>query len=228
MLALVNCYFNFITDDRIVLAGSKMPNVLILVTGSVAAIKVPLLVDQLLSKQSATGPIEGSLSNMNVRVVATEPSLHFFQIDQVQSKLLPGDSIYRDADEWAAWKEIGDPVVHIDLRNWADIGVIAPLDANTLGKISNGICDNLVTCVLRAWDMSKPLLYAPAMNVHMWDHPITNRSIAVLQQLGYIQIGPIAKKLACGDIGMGAMAEVDQIVSAIAKHLNKHDTNGRS
>ena len=193
-----------------------MPNVLILVTGSVAAIKLPLLVDKLMKLE-----LNDNSSAINIRVVVTEPSLHFFNLDEVKAKLPSNDAIIRDADEWAAWKVIGDPVVHIDLRSWADIGVIAPLDANTLGKIANGLCDNLVTCVLRAWDMSKPLLYAPAMNVHMWDHPLTNRSIAVLQDLGYIQIGPISKKLACGDIGMGAMAEVDQIVASIAEQLQK-------
>src|SRR5699024_4343291 len=132
-----------------------------------------------------------SNSVVNIRIVATEPSLHFFNLEEVRARLPPESAILRDADEWAAWKAIGDPVVHIDLRNWADICVIAPLDANTLGKIANGICDNLVTCVLRAWDMSKPLLYAPAMNVHMWDHPLTKRSISVLQELGYLQVGPI-------------------------------------
>ena len=193
----------------------EMPNVLILVTGSVAAIKLPLLIDQLYEMGHSES------FQLNVRVVVTESSLHFFQFDQVKNKLHSEDRIYHDSDEWDVWKEIGDPVVHIDLRNWADIGVIAPLDANTLGKIANGICDNLLTCVVRAWDMSKPLLYAPAMNVHMWNHPITNRSIIALQNLGYIQIGPISKKLACGDIGMGAMAEVSQIVLTISQYLSK-------
>ncbi|KAJ6221141.1 hypothetical protein RDWZM_006953 [Blomia tropicalis] len=196
-----------------------MPNILVLVTGSVAAIKLPLLIDKLYNLNR--------ISEDNIRVVLTEPCLHFFDMKQVESKLLSG-SIYRDADEWNAWKRIGDPVIHIDLRSWADIGIIAPLDANTMGKIANGICDNLVTCIIRAWDMSKPLLFAPAMNVHMWNHPLTNRSISILRELGYIQIGPISKKLACGDIGMGAMAEVDQIVEVIQQQLNMYQDNSKT
>lgn len=193
-----------------------MPNVLILVTGSVAALKLPLLIEQLLELPSS------NQGKINIRVVVTEASLHFFSLEKVQEMLGDPKAVLRDADEWAAWRSIGDPVLHIDLRNWADIGVIAPLDANTLGKIASGMCDNLLTCVLRAWDASKPLLYAPAMNVHMWEHPLTRGSLETLSgYLGYIQIGPISKRLACGDLGMGAMAEVDQIAEAVALHLAK-------
>lgn len=190
----------------------RMANVLIIVTGSVAAIKLPILVKQLLNTSLSNG------ESICIKVVLTEPSLHFFSLKEVIT-LLPAGCIYRDADEWEAWKQMGDPVVHIDLRNWAHIGIIAPLDANTMGKIANGICDNLASCVIRAWDMSKPLLFAPAMNVHMWNHPITNRSLDTLLKLGYIQIGPIAKKLACGDFGIGAMAEVTELVQTLVQQL---------
>ena len=61
--------------------------------------------------------------------------------------------LYTDLDEWNAWTKRGDPVLHIDLRNWADILIVAPLDANTLAKIACGISDNLLTCVLRAWQL---------------------------------------------------------------------------
>lgn len=192
-----------------------MINVLIITTGSVAAIKLPLLVSKLLETNLPFEDKETALK-FQIRVVLTEPSLHFFTLSQVEC-LLPNGSIFRDCNEWSAWNKIGDPVLHIDLRNWAHIGVIAPLDANTLGKIANGICDNLATCVTRAWDMSKPLLIAPAMNVHMWNHPLTDRCLKILHELGYISIGPISKKLACGDYGMGAMAEVDQIVQKIVE-----------
>ncbi|KAF7492975.1 hypothetical protein SSS_07198 [Sarcoptes scabiei] len=185
-----------------------MVNILICVTGSVAAVKLPLLVTKL--KQIHQ---EGH-DSIQIRIVLTEASLHFFSLKEVED-LLPKNSIFRDVDEWSTWKKMGDPVLHIELRNWAQIGVIAPLDANTLGKLANGICDNLVTCVLRAWDVSKPILMAPAMNVHMWNHPLTDRCLKILHQFGYTQIGPIAKRLACNDIGMGAMAEIDQIVEKI-------------
>ncbi|XP_007907630.1 phosphopantothenoylcysteine decarboxylase isoform X2 [Callorhinchus milii] len=119
------------------------------------------------------------------------------------------------------WKKKSDPVLHIDLRRWADLMVIAPLDANTLGKIACGICDNLLTCVVRAWDMKRPLLFCPAMNTAMWEHPITATQIETLKCFGYIEIPCIAKKLACGDEGYGAMAEVCTIVEKVEECLQQ-------
>ncbi|KAI1280603.1 Phosphopantothenoylcysteine decarboxylase [Halotydeus destructor] len=95
--------------------------------------------------------------------------------------------------------------------------VIAPLDANTMAKLTVGMCDNLLTCVVRAWDLKKPLLFCPAMNTHMWNHPVTDKNICSLKSLGYIEVPVVAKKLACGDTGFGAMAEVTSIVAAIKK-----------
>ena len=63
-----------------------------------------------------------------------------------------------DEDDWRSWRAVGDEVLHIELRRWADAVVIAPLSANTLAKAANGLCDNLLTCVVRAWDWQKPLL----------------------------------------------------------------------
>ena len=81
------------------------------------------------------------------------------------------------------------------MRNWADIGVIAPLSANSLAKIANGMADNLLTSVLRAWDFTKPVLVAPAMNTMMWDHPVTSVHLATLTQWGYTFIPPVTKTL---------------------------------
>uniref|UniRef100_A0A0B6ZDI2 Flavoprotein domain-containing protein n=1 Tax=Arion vulgaris TaxID=1028688 RepID=A0A0B6ZDI2_9EUPU len=72
-----------------------------------------------------------------------------------------------DTDEWEAWSSIQDPVLHIELRKWADIMLIAPLDANTLAKIATGLCDNLLTCVARAWDPQRALLFAPAEHFYV-------------------------------------------------------------
>ena len=111
---------------------------------------------------------------------------------------------------------MGDPVLHIELRNWADIFVIAPLDANTLGKLAYGFCDNLLTCIARAWDIqNKPLLFCPAMNTLMWHHPSTKRNLDILKDYGYDEIPPISKQLACGEEGIGAMADVANIVQKI-------------
>lgn len=181
-------------------------NILLMVCGSVAAIKLPQLLQELneLSKNDKK-------KALNIRVVTTEHGMHFFPYEQISQTV----KVYRDCDEWSEWSQMGDPVLHIELRKWATIGVIAPLDANTCAKISSGICDNLLTCVIRAWDLSKPLLFAPAMNVHMWTHPITQQNLKNLHSFGYIQIGPISKQLACGDVGIGAMAQVQDIVNKI-------------
>ncbi len=110
---------------------------------------------------------------------------------------------------------MGDPVLHIELRNWADVLVIAPLDANTLAKLAAGLCDNLLTCVVRAWDISRPIVVCPAMNTHMYTHPHTAAHLAVIRQLGMHVVSPVVKALACGDVGMGAMAPIETIVEAV-------------
>ncbi|KAJ1974807.1 hypothetical protein H4R35_003435 [Dimargaris xerosporica] len=103
--------------------------ILVGATGSVASIKVPELVRLL-----------HALENVEVQVVATPKALHFFDPQDV-SPLCP---VHTDQGEWATWAAKGDPVVHIELRKWADIIVVAPLDANTLAKVANGLCDNLL------------------------------------------------------------------------------------
>uniref|UniRef100_A0A8C0MPF3 Phosphopantothenoylcysteine decarboxylase n=1 Tax=Canis lupus familiaris TaxID=9615 RepID=A0A8C0MPF3_CANLF len=154
-------------------------HVLVGVTGSVAALKLPLLVSRLLD--------------------------------------IPG-----------MWKCRSDPVLHIDLRRWADLMLVAPLDANTLGKVASGICDNLLTCVIRAWDCRKPLLFCPAMNTVMWEHPITAQQVGQLKAFGYVEIPCVAKKLVCGDQGLGAMAEVGTIVDKVKEVLFWHGDSQES
>lgn len=83
---------------------------------------------------------------------------------------------FRDEDEWG-WSEMRDRILHIDLKDWADILVIAPLSANTLAKIHGGLCDNLLTSIYRAWPMGKPIVLAPAMNTDMWNHPLTSMQL---------------------------------------------------
>ncbi|XP_023666962.1 phosphopantothenoylcysteine decarboxylase isoform X3 [Paramormyrops kingsleyae] len=120
------------------------------------------------------------------------------------------------------WTQRSDPVLHIELRRWADLMLIAPLDANTLAKIAGGICDNLLTCVVRAWDLCRPLLFCPAMNTAMWEHPITARQLDMLKDFGYVEVPCIVKKLVCGDEGKGAMAEVSTIIDAVRECLQRH------
>lgn len=209
-----------------------MARILLGVTGSVAAIKTLELFTAL------------QQSGHEVKVVATQPALYFFEKQQ-----LPEDALITDDHEWPKrqagylWQR-NDPVLHIELRRWADVMLIAPLDANTLAKLAVGICDNCLTCVWRAWDLSKPVLLAPAMNTLMWDHPLTTQhlhsvaclfglkptiGLTVSQLLAWIKtqpkcslhwVGPIEKSLACGDIGIGAMDEVTTIVSALESSLS--------
>lgn len=170
------------------------PRILLAASGSVASIKFCILAK--------------SLSDWaEVKAICTKPALHF--VDRLA--LPPGVPLYTDEEEWATWKKIGDPVLHIELRKWADVLVIAPLSANTLAKIAGGLCDNLLTCVVRAWNFSKPLLVAPAMNTLMWENPFTSRQVATLEELGVRIIPPVSKKLACGDVGSGAMAEPESV-----------------
>lgn len=205
-----------------------MANVLLGTTGSVAAVRVPALFDALTAAGHA------------VRVVATNAATYFFD----PAPLRAAGALTLDEDEWPGRSEgerytRGDAVAHIELRKWADVFVIAPLDANTLAKIAVGLCDNCLTCVWRAWDTARPVVLAPAMNTLMWQHPFTRRHLrslaadagaghvpghladeALIQQINDRSptlriVGPITKLLACGDTGVGAMAEVPDVVAAV-------------
>lgn len=121
---------------------------------------------------------------------------------------------------------MGDPVLHIELRDWADILVIAPLSAHTLAKVATGLCDDTLTCVVRAWDLGhvssrppKPILLAPAMNTAMWQHPLTQQQLQTIQAFSGSDVvkvvAPMVKTLACGEVGVGALAEIDSIVKAV-------------
>ncbi|XP_052724242.1 probable phosphopantothenoylcysteine decarboxylase isoform X1 [Vigna angularis] len=179
-------------------AAPRRPRILLAASGSVAAVKFANLC-HCFSEWA------------DVRAVATNASLHF--IDRAS---MPKDvTLYTDDNEWSSWMKLGDNVLHIELRKWADIMVIAPLSANTLGKIAGGLCDNLLTCIVRAWDYSKPFFVAPAMNTLMWNNPFTERHLIAIDELGISLIPPVTKRLACGDYGNGAMAEPSTIYSTV-------------
>ncbi|XP_064537901.1 phosphopantothenoylcysteine decarboxylase [Drosophila montana] len=178
-------------------------NVLIAATGSVATIKLVQLISELSNEKLSY--------KFNVKVIITEHAKHFFELEQVPEHV----PILHNRDEWLTWNKRGDPVLHIELGKWAHMLLIAPLSANSLAKIATGLCDNLVLCVVRAWDLEKPLLFAPAMNTRMYDHPITREQIDKLISWGYKEIPCISKTLMCGDTGNGAMAEVPTIVSSV-------------
>lgn len=112
------------------------------------------------------------------------------------------------------WNQKGDPVLHIELRRWADIILVAPASANTIAKAANGICDNLVLCTIRAWDHSRPAICCPAMNSYMLDHPSLSLHLTHLKSFGFQILESDVKTLACGDVGKGALASVSEIVGA--------------
>lgn len=187
-------------------------NILLGLTGSVAS----TLYMKLIEEFSKLG---------NVDVILTENAKKFANPQiLLQSK---ARTIYVDEDEWyiedgvceyRKWRK-GDPILHIELRRKAAALVIAPCSANTLAKISGGICDNLLTSVVRAWDLNRPWFIAPAMNTHMWNHPITNKQLSEVSAYGCNVIYPQSKKLACGDNGIGALADIDKIVDEVRQSL---------
>ena len=175
-------------------------NILLGVTGSVAATLTPKIVEAL----EKLG---------DVKFIFTDKSLNFVNVSDT---LNISSKMYLDKDEWQSYKK-GDPVLHIDLKNWADIFVIAPCTANTLAKMANGLADNLLTNTFRAWPTWKPIFLAPAMNTDMWESPFTRRHLNSLSNIfeAHWYILPQKKVLACGDDGIGAMANIDEIISAI-------------
>jgi phosphopantothenoylcysteine decarboxylase len=179
--------------------------ILVGVTGSVAAIKVPELVTLLLDR------------GCEVRVIFTTHGSSFLKDSERADLASRGVTMYTDETEWSAWSQKGDPVLHIELRKWCDLFLICPLDANTLAKVSNGICDNLLTSVVRAWEIPKPLVVCPAMNTAMWVNPFTERQLNVLREIYSARIVPPKEMhaLACGDIGPGALADIGHIVGSI-------------
>ncbi|MGH0130386.1 UNVERIFIED_CONTAM: hypothetical protein FKN15_009189 [Acipenser sinensis] len=95
------------------------------------------------------------------------------------------------------------------------VGVTGSVAALKLPLLVSKLLEIPGTCVVRAWDLKRPLLFCPAMNTAMWEHPLTGMQIDILKGFGYREVPCIAKKLVCGDEGKGAMAEVLTIVEAV-------------
>lgn len=211
-------------------------HLLLAASGSVATIKIPNILNAL-SHQT----------NLSIRLILTKSASNFLGGQSAEQPHystfhnIPNvEAIHLDEDEWLRPWTRGDAILHIELRRWAHILVIAPLSANTLAKVTGGFSDNLLTSVVRAWDTTgllgdmnealpvgkKMIVVAPAMNTAMWRHPVTGRSIRVLEEEWSVDNGewfevlrPQEKELACGDVGDGAMREWTSIVKVIEEKL---------
>ncbi|KAG7440891.1 flavoprotein [Guyanagaster necrorhizus] len=194
----------FVAQDHLV---EGYVHVLLITTGSVASVKVPLIVKELLK-----------YDKVKVQVISTGPSLAFFKREDIED----GDTrVWTDKDEWPASFKIGDPILHIELRRWADVVLVAPCSANTLAKIAHGSCDNLATSLMRALAPTTPTYIFPAMNTLMYDHPLTAEHLRIVRDVvKYNVVGPIGKGLACGDVGLGAMTEWRDIVRIVVEKFH--------
>lgn len=109
-------------------------------------------------------------------------------------------------------------IAHVSLADKADLVLIAPATANVIAKISAGICDDLLTCVVCA--TGAPVLIAPAMNEGMYLNKITQGNIKKLRSLGYRFVEPRKGRLACGDVGVGCLAEIERIVKEVKRYAS--------
>ncbi len=175
-------------------------NILIGITGGIAAYKICSLI-RLYKKARA-----------NVRVVVTPNALQF--VTKLTLQTLSNNEVYVDNFEIDEYKP-----EHISLCE-ADIFVIAPATANTISKIANGICDNLLLSTACAFN--KPVLLAPAMNTNMWKNPFVQENIIKLKNNGYHILNPDVGYLACGTNGAGRMVEVEDIFDETSRILSQN------
>ncbi len=149
--------------------------------------------------------------NISVSVVMTKEAEELIKPILFQS--LSGNKVYRGLfEEPDSWQ-----IEHVSLAKSADLVLIAPATANVIGKIANGICDDLLTCIVCA--TKARVLICPAMNDNMYNNPIVQGNISKLKKLGYKFIEPKVGKLACGETGIGCLAEVDVIIKEVEKTL---------
>lgn len=203
-------------------------HVLIAASGAVGTTKLVQIIEGLSAHK-----------NLSIRLILTGCAVHFLAGQSREQPTLSAisylpnvDAVYTDSSEWVKpWKR-GVPILHISLRKWADVLVIAPLSANTMAKMVNGISDNLLTSVVRAWDamgtidgVKKKIVIAPSMDTAMWRHPVTDKQIKMLEEWGgengWIEVlQPIEKEMGNGDVAEGAMVGWEKIVEVIEAKIS--------
>ncbi|OQP05298.1 bifunctional phosphopantothenoylcysteine decarboxylase/phosphopantothenate--cysteine ligase CoaBC [Geobacillus sp. 44B] len=175
-------------------------NILLCVTGGIAAYKAAALTSQLTQRGA------------NVKVIMSEGACQF--ITPLTFQALSRNEVYVDT-----FAEKNPAVIaHIDLADWADLVLVAPATANTIGKLANGIADNMITTTLLA--TKAPVWIAPAMNVHMYEHPAVQANIETLYRFGYRFIEPSEGYLACGYVGKGRLEEPEKIIKNIENYFS--------
>lgn len=174
----------------------KNLNILLGVTGGIAAYKVVDLAAKLIA------------SGADVKTIMTRNARRF--VGPKSFETITAAPVYT-----SLWNDPEDrSIAHIALADWADVVVIAPASADIIGKMANGICDDLLSTTLATCWASR-IVFAPAMNTRMWENPAVQRNVATLRDMGVQMIGPGAGRLACGTQGVGRMAEPQDILAAI-------------
>ncbi|MED3982745.1 bifunctional phosphopantothenoylcysteine decarboxylase/phosphopantothenate--cysteine ligase CoaBC [Peribacillus simplex] len=172
--------------------------VLLCVTGGIAVYKAAALTSKLTQ--------EGA----HVKVIMSESARKF--VTPLTFQALSRNDVYTDTFD----EKDSSVIAHIDLADWADIILLAPATANVIGKVANGIADDMITTTLLATEA--PVWVAPAMNVHMYAHPAVQKNMETLRSFGYQFIEPGEGYLACGYVGKGRLEEPETIV----EHLNRY------
>lgn len=180
--------------------------ILLGITGGIAAYKTPSLVRLLVQ------------AGMDVHIVMTRAASHF--VTPMTLATLSGNPVYEDM--WA--DRLRPSVEHISLADLPDLAIIAPATANVIGKIANGIADDLLTTVFIA--VRSPILICPSMNVNMYRNQIVQANIEKLRRLNYHVIEPESGWLACGWEGEGRMPEPETIMMRIKSLVSPRDLGG--
>jgi phosphopantothenoylcysteine decarboxylase/phosphopantothenate--cysteine ligase len=179
--------------------SKKQKHVLVGVTGGISAYKACELVRRLMKK------------SFKVTVMMTKEAAQF--VTELTFRNLTNQPVFTDMfSKDVAW----DPC-HISLAESADLVAIVPATANFIGKIANGICDDLPSCVVMA--TRAKILVAPAMNDNMFLHPAFKSNLNTIKKFGYTVVSPVKGRLACGKTGIGHLAEVETIALQIEKLL---------
>jgi phosphopantothenoylcysteine decarboxylase/phosphopantothenate--cysteine ligase len=180
------------------LAGKK---IIISITGSIAAYKIPLIVRQLIK------------AGAEVKVIMTPASKDF--VSKLTLSTLSKNPVLVDLFDEQSWAN------HVALGRWADLMLVAPLSCNTLSKMATGQCDNLLLAVYLS--ALCPVMVAPAMDEDMWHHPNTKKNLGILVENGNIVLDVAHGELASGLIGQGRMVEPEEIVIAIENFFKTAD-----